>query len=76
MEITSDSAKTVHMLEIVTSSFQLSPRLLISQHENEIGAHGIDHREAYWMTIYKNTHFHQNPTPYVLMAWGEWYDYK
>ena len=53
-----------------------SPRLLISQHENEIGAHGIDHREAYWMTIYKNTHFHQNPTPYVLMAWGEWYDYK
>ncbi|MBQ6287607.1 MAG: MBL fold metallo-hydrolase [Bacteroidales bacterium] len=53
-----------------------NPRLLISQHENEIGAHGIDHREAYWMTIYKNTHFHKNLTPYVLMTWGEWYDYK
>ena len=53
-----------------------SPRLLVSQHENEIGAHGIDHREAYWMTMYKNAHFHQNPTPYVLMAWGEWYDFR
>ena len=53
-----------------------SPKLLISQHENEIGAHGIDHREAYWMTMYKNAHFHHNMTPYVLMTWGEWYDYK
>ena len=53
-----------------------NPKLLISQHENEIGAHGIDHREAYWMTMYKNTHFHHNMTPYVLMTWGEWYDYK
>ena len=53
-----------------------SPRLLVSQHENEIGAHGIDHREAYWMTMYKNAHFHQNTTPYVLMARGEWYDFR
>ena len=53
-----------------------NPRLLVSQHENEIGAHGIDHREAYWMTMYKNAHFHQNTTPYILMTWGEWYDYK
>ena len=53
-----------------------SPRLLISQHENEIGAHGIDHREAYWMTLYKNDKIYQIGTPYVLMSWGEWYDYK
>ena len=52
-----------------------NPKLIISQHENEIGAHGIDHRESYWMTMYKNANFHQNPTPYVLMTWGEWYDY-
>ena len=53
-----------------------SPKLFISQHENEIGAHGIDHREAYWMTMFKNTYVHQDTTPYVLMSWGEWYDYK
>ena len=52
-----------------------NPKLIISQHENEIGVHGIDHRESYWMTMYKNANFHQNPTPYVLMTWGEWYDY-
>lgn len=52
------------------------PRLLISQHENEIGAHGIDHRESYWMTLYKNEHFHDTATPCVLMTWGEWFDYR
>lgn len=53
-----------------------SPRLLVSQHENEIGAHGIDHREAYWMTLYKNNNIYKLSAPYVLMSWGEWYDYK
>lgn len=52
------------------------PRLLVSQHENEIGAHGIDHREAYWMTIFKNTVVNKNTVPWVLMTWGEWYDYR
>ena len=52
-----------------------NPRLLISQHENEIGAHGIDHREAYWMTLFKNEVVHKNPVPWVLMTWGEWFDY-
>lgn len=52
-----------------------SPRLLVSQHENELG-HGIDHREAYWMTLYKNNNIYKFSTPYVLMSWGEWYDYK
>ena len=53
-----------------------NPRLIVSQHENEIGAHGIDHRESYWMTIFKNNTVHQSQVPRVLMAWGEWFDYK
>ena len=53
-----------------------NPRLIISQHENEIGAHGIDHRESYWMTMFKNEKVHRNNIPCVLMTWGEWYDYK
>ena len=55
-----------------------NPRLIISQHENEIGAHGIDHRESFWMTMYKNRNFNASTAtiPWVLMAWGEWYDYK
>ena len=53
-----------------------NPKFLVSQHENEIGAHGIDHREAYWMTMYKNEHFHQSKTPCILMTWGEWYLFK
>lgn len=52
-----------------------NPRLLVSQHENELG-HGIDHREAYWMTIFKNTVVHKNSVPWVLMTWGEWFDYR
>ena len=53
-----------------------SPKLIVSQHENEIGAHGIDHRESYWMTMFKQEKVHQSQVPYVLMTWGEWYDYK
>lgn len=52
-----------------------NPRLVISQHENEIGAHGIDHRESFWMTMFKQEKVHQSQVPYVLMTWGEWYDY-
>ena len=53
-----------------------NPRLIISQHENEIGAHGIDHREAYWVTMFKHSAAYQSTIPWVLMTWGEWYDYK
>ena len=53
-----------------------NPRLIVSQHENEIGAHGIDHRESYWMTMFKNSRVYRSATPWVLMTWGEWYDYK
>ena len=64
----------IHDYDEHVSDFR--PKLLISQHENEIGAHGIDHREAYWMTIFKNSVVHRSEIPYVLMAWGEWYNYK
>jgi len=53
-----------------------NPRLIISQHENEIGAHGIDHRESFWMTMFKHASVHQTTIPWVLLSWGEWYDYK
>ena len=53
-----------------------NPRLLVSQHENEIGAHGIDHRESYWMSLYKSEHFREDSTPCVLMTWGEWFDFR
>jgi hypothetical protein len=52
-----------------------APKLIVSQHENEFG-HTIDHREAYWMTLYKNDYIFKVQVPYILMTWGEWYDYK
>lgn len=64
----------IHDFEEHLAAF--SPKLLVSQHEDEIGAHGIDHREAFWMTLYKNDHIYQVNVPYVLMGWGEWYDFK
>lgn len=66
----------IHDLDEHLADF--NPRLLVSQHENEIGAHGIDHRESFWMTMYKNRNFNTATAsiPWVLMAWGEWYDYK
>lgn len=70
--------KDIHtkLPKIDVLAMDCSPRLLVSQHENEIGAHGIDHREAYWMTLYKNNNIYKLCAPYVLMSWGEWYDYK
>lgn len=64
----------IHDFEEHLADFR--PRLLVSQHENEIGAHGIDHREAFWMTRYKNDRIYDLPVPYVLMAWGEWFDWR
>ena len=51
------------------------PRLIITGHENELGEHSIDHREAYWMTVRKMEKMEDLNIPYVLMTWGEWYDY-
>lgn len=52
------------------------PKLIITGHENELGEHSIDHREAYWITIKKMELMAELELPYVLMTWGEWYDYK
>ena len=64
----------IHDFDAHVAAFR--PRLLVSQHENEIGAHGIDHRESYWMSLYKSEHFREDSTPCVLMTWGEWFDFR
>ena len=46
-----------------------NPKLVVSGHENEILYHGIDHREAYWLSYEKFDAIRQ---PYCLMTWGEW----
>ena len=50
------------------------PRLVISGHENELG-HGIDHREAFWLTQYKFDTL-SLPCPSLILCWGERYRYK
>jgi L-ascorbate metabolism protein UlaG (beta-lactamase superfamily) len=49
-----------------------NPKLVITAHENEMG-HSIDHREAFWLTYYK---MEKITKPYLIMSWGEWYNYK
>ena len=57
---------SMHLQDFV-NGFQ--PRVVISGHENEILYHGIDHREAYWLSYEK---FDGISQPYSLMTWGEW----
>lgn len=52
-----------------------APSLIITGHENEM-EHTIDHREAYWLTIQKMEKMANLNIPYVLMSWGEWYEYR
>ena len=52
------------------------PKLIITGHENELGEHSIDHREAYWITIKKMELIADIDIPYILMTWGEYYDYQ
>ena len=49
-----------------------SPKAVISAHENEMG-HSIDHREAFWMSLYK---YDTLPSDAVIMAWGEGFTYR
>ena len=49
-----------------------NPKVILTGHENEMG-HSIDHREAFWLTYYK---MEKVTKPYVIMSWGEWYNYK
>ena len=59
-------------MELRTHVDAFRPRLVITGHENELG-HGIDHREAYWMSYLK---LDALPYPYSLMTWGECYEYN
>jgi L-ascorbate metabolism protein UlaG (beta-lactamase superfamily) len=49
-----------------------SPRLVITGHENEM-SHPVDHREAFSKTY---AHIVGEPTPVLVMAWGERYHYE
>ncbi len=59
-------------MELKTHVDGFSPKLVITGHENEMG-HGIDHREAYWMSYLK---LDELGYPYSLMTWGEGFHYK
>jgi len=59
-------------MELKTHVDGFSPKLVITGHENEMG-HGIDHREAYWMSFLK---LDELGYPYSLMTWGECYKYS
>jgi L-ascorbate metabolism protein UlaG (beta-lactamase superfamily) len=50
----------------------IRPRLVITGHENEM-AHPVDHREAFSKTY---AHIAEEPTPVLVMAWGERYHYE
>ncbi len=47
-------------------------KLVLTGHENELGGHTIDHREAYWLSYNKLEDF---PIPNCLMTWGECFFY-
>lgn len=47
-------------------------KVVLTGHENELGHHTIDHREAYWLSFNKLEDF---PIPNSLMTWGECFYY-
>ena len=49
-----------------------APKAVVSAHENEMG-HGIDHREAFWLSLYK---YDSLALDAVVTAWGEKYTYR
>lgn len=51
------------------------PKVIVTGHEDELG-HSIDHREAFWLTYYKMEEVYKVSVPYVIMAWGECFDYS
>lgn len=48
-------------------------KVVLTGHENELGDHTIDHREAYWLSYNKLEDF---PIPNSLMTWGECFYYE
>jgi hypothetical protein len=59
-------------LEATVKSF--NPRVVLSGHENEM-FHGIDHREALWLTQYKFDTL-AFPMPAYTLVWGESFRYR
>lgn len=58
-------------LELKETIQGFAPRTVIFGHENEMG-HTIDHREAFWLTQYKQD-IMALPVPGVILCWGEGY---
>lgn len=58
-------------LEEMCKSFK--SKLVLTGHENELGHHSIDHREAYWLSLHKVEDF---AFPTAVLTWGEWMDYR
>lgn len=48
-------------------------KVVLTGHENELGHHSIDHREAYWLSYNKLENF---PVANCLMTWGECFYYE
>lgn len=60
----------MHDIEDVVKG--IAPKLVISGHENEM-AHTVDHREPYWLTLRRMKSI---ISPFLVMAWGESFQYK
>lgn len=59
-------------MDIADAIKGFNPRYVLTGHENEMG-HTIDHREAFWLTYQKLQPVEHD---YVVMAWGEWFEFK
>ena len=59
-------------MDIADAIKDFNPRYVLTGHENEMG-HTIDHREAFWLTYQKLQPVEHD---YVVMAWGEWFEFK
>lgn len=59
-------------MDIADAIKGFNPRYVLTGHENEMG-HTIDHREAFWLTFQKLQPVEHD---YVVMAWGEWFEFK
>lgn len=53
-------------LQALCRSF--NAKLVLTGHENELGVHGVDHREPYWLSLHKLRNL---GIPNCVMTWGE-----
>ena len=49
-----------------------APKIVFTGHENEFD-HTIDHREAFWLAFEDMKRIQRD---YVIMGWGEWFEFK